>query len=326
MTKVAVLGAAGQIGSPLSLLLKMSPLVSELSLYDIVHAPGVAIDLNHIDTPSKVSGFLPDNDGLKKALTGAGIVVIPAGIARKPGMTRDDLFKINAGVIRGLVTSIASTCPNAFVLIITNPVNSTLPIAVETLKKHGVYNAAKVFGVTTLDVIRASTFVSQALNLHDPKGLKIPVVGGHSGATILPLFSQSKPAVTLTHEQRDAVTYRVQFGGDEIVQAKAGAGSATTCMAYAGFRFVNSILKATSGEIGIIEETYLYLPGILGGKEIAAELGVDYFAVPVELGRTGAVKAYPIGSLSGYEAKLLKVAVQELKGNVSKGVQFATAL
>jgi malate dehydrogenase len=54
--------------------------VAELSLYDIVHAPGVAIDLNHIDTSSKVTGFLPDNDGLRKALSGADIVVIPAGI------------------------------------------------------------------------------------------------------------------------------------------------------------------------------------------------------------------------------------------------------
>ena len=57
-----------------------SPMVTELSLYDIVHAPGVAIDLNHVDTPSKVTGFLPDNDGLKKVLTGADIVVILAGM------------------------------------------------------------------------------------------------------------------------------------------------------------------------------------------------------------------------------------------------------
>jgi malate dehydrogenase len=87
-------------------------------------------------------------------------------------------------------------------------VNSTLPIAVETLKKHNVYNPVKVFGVTTLDVIRASTFVAHALNLPDPKAVKIPVVGGHSGATILPLLSQCQPPVTLTDEQRDAVTYR----------------------------------------------------------------------------------------------------------------------
>ena len=80
-----------------------------------------------------------------------------------------------------------------------------------------------------------------------------------------------------------------------------------------------------SGESKVIEETYLYLPGVPGGKEIAAELGVDYFAVPVEFGRAGAVKAYPLGRLSNYETKLLKIAVEELKGNVSKGVSFALA-
>lgn len=87
---------------------------------------------------------------------------------------------------------------------------------------------------------------------------------------------------------------------------------------------MNSILKAISGEKGIIEETYLYLPGVPQGKQIAAELGVDYFAVPVELGLEGAVKAHPISSLSTHEAGLLKIAVEELKGNVSKGVQFVT--
>lgn len=89
-------------------------------------------------------------------------------------------------------------------------------------------------------------------------------------------------------------------------------------------RFVSSILKAINGEKGIIEEMYIYLPGIPGGKEVSDELGVDYFAVPVELGLEGAVKAYPTGKLSAHERCLLKVAVEELKGNVSKGVQFVT--
>lgn len=111
-------------------------------------------------------------------------------------------------MIQSLVSAIASTCPTAFVLIITNPVNSTLPIAVETLKKAGVYNPAKVFGVTTLDVVRASTFTVQALGRNEPQKFKIPVVGGHSGATILPLLSQSNPRVELTDEQRDAITFR----------------------------------------------------------------------------------------------------------------------
>jgi malate dehydrogenase len=82
-------------------------------------------------------------------------------------------------------------------------------------------------------------------------------------------------------------------------------------------------LKAVSGESGIIEETYLYLPGIPGGKEVAEELGVDYFAVPVEFGPQGAKRVYPIGPISDYEKELLTIAVEELKGNVKKGIDFS---
>lgn len=69
----------------------------------------------------------------------------------------------------------------------------------------------------------------------------------------------------------------------------------------------------------------MYLPGVPGGKEIAAELGVDYFAVPVEFGAEGAKKAYPIGVLSAYEKEKLAIVVEELKGNVKKGIEFSAA-
>jgi len=117
----------------------------------------------------------------------------------------------------------------------------------------------------------------------------------------------------------------VQFGGDEIVKAKAGAGSATTCMAYAGFRFVQSILKATTGIQGIVEEAYCYLPGIPGGKEIAQELGVDYCGLRLELASDGAQKILPVGKISEYEQRLLATAITELKANIKKGVDFATS-
>jgi malate dehydrogenase len=76
----------------------------------------------------------------------------------------------------------------------------------------------------------------------------------------------------------------VQFGGDEVVKAKDGAGSATLSMAYAGFRFAENVIKAVKGESGIIAPTYVYLPGVDGGDEIAKLTGVDFFSVPVELG------------------------------------------
>merc|ERR1711977_509936 len=128
MVKAVVAGASGGIGQPLSLLLKSSPHIDELALYDVVNTPGVAADLSHISSPAVVKGYLPANDGAKAAFKDADIIVIPAGIPRKPGMTRDDLFNINAGIVKNLVNACAEACPNAAILIISNPVNSTVPI------------------------------------------------------------------------------------------------------------------------------------------------------------------------------------------------------
>lgn len=148
--KVAVLGAAGGIGQPLGLLIKMSPLVSELRLYDIANVKGVAADLSHCNTPSQVLDFTGPGE-LASCLKGVDVVVIPAGVPRKPGMTRDDLFNINAGIVKSLTEAVADNCPEAFIHIISNPVNSTVPIAAEILKQKGVYNPKKLLGVSTLD-------------------------------------------------------------------------------------------------------------------------------------------------------------------------------
>ncbi|KAH1593843.1 hypothetical protein KXX34_002646 [Aspergillus fumigatus] len=323
MVKAAVLGASGGIGQPLSLLLKACPLVDELALYDVVNTPGVAADLSHISSVAKVSGYLPKDDGLKNALTGTDIVVIPAGIPRKPGMTRDDLFKVNAGIVRDLVTGIAQYCPKAFVLIISNPVNSTVPIAAEVLKKQGVFDPKRLFGVTTLDIVRAETFTQEYSGQKDPSKVQIPVVGGHSGETIVPLFSKASPALDIPADKYDALVNSVQFGGDEVVKAKDGAGSATLSMAYAGFRFAEKVIRASQGQSGIVEPTYIYLRGVTGGEEIANETGVEFFSTLVELGRNGAEKAINIlQGVTEQEKKLLEACTKGLKGNIEKGIEF----
>merc|ERR1712029_527419 len=109
---VAVMGAAGGIGQPLSMLLKLNPAVTKLALYDIVATPGVAADLSHIETPGRVAGFM-GADQLEASLVGAEIVVIPAGVPRKPGMTRDDLFNTNAYIVATLAAAAAKVCPDA---------------------------------------------------------------------------------------------------------------------------------------------------------------------------------------------------------------------
>merc|ERR1711939_247356 len=121
-SKVAILGAAGGIGQPLSLLMKLNPRVSQLALYDIKLGPGVAADISHISTNSTVKGYDPTPSGLKECLKGSEIILIPAGVPRKPGMTRDDLFNTNATIVRDLAKAAAQAAPEAKLLIISNPV------------------------------------------------------------------------------------------------------------------------------------------------------------------------------------------------------------
>ncbi|KAG5652583.1 hypothetical protein H0H81_004457 [Sphagnurus paluster] len=292
----------------------------QLGLYDIVNTPGVASDLSHIATPAKVEGYLPPDDGLKKTLTGAHVVVIPAGVPRKPG--------INAGIVKDLATGIATTAPKAFILVISNPVNSTVPIVAEVFKKHGVYDPKRLFGVTTLDVVRASTFVAEILkDLSLSKDIVVPVVGGHSGVTIVPLLSQSShplPA-SLSAEDHKTLVNRIQFGGDEVVKAKQGGGSATLSMAYAGAEFAAKVIRALKGEKGITAPSFVPLAADpAGGAELTKELEkeLEFFSSTVELGAGGVVKIHPLGTITDAEKALVKAAIPELEGNISKGITY----
>mmetsp|Transcript_37102 Transcript_37102/g.118970 ORF Transcript_37102/g.118970 Transcript_37102/m.118970 type:complete len:337 (+) Transcript_37102:104-1114(+) len=308
---VAVLGAAGGIGQPLSLLLKQSPLVSKLSLYDVVNTPGVAADLSHCSTPAEVSAFVgPDQAG--EALKGADVVVIPAGVPRKPGMTRDDLFNTNATIVMTLAETAAKNCPDAWFLIISNPVNSTVPIFAETLKKHGVYDKKKLFGVTTLDVVRARTFVAAHQKM-DVSSVKVDVIGGHAGTTILPLLSQVENA-KFSDADLEALTHRIQFGGDEVVKAKDGAGSATLSMAYAGAEFAVKALQAIKGE-AITECTFVE----------SQVTDAPYFSSPVTLGPDGIKEIHSYGTLSPFEQQGLDAMLPDLIAQAQKGVDFVAS-
>lgn len=310
--KVAILGASGGIGQPLALLIKMSPLVSELNLYDIANVKGVAADLSHCNTPSKVSDFTGESE-LADCLKDVNVVVIPAGVPRKPGMTRDDLFNINANIVKTLVGAVADNCPDAFIHIISNPVNSTVPIVAEVLKQKGVYDPKKLFGVTTLDVVRANTFVAQKKNLK-LIDVDVPVIGGHAGITILPLLSKAKPSVILTDEEVAELTVRIQNAGTEVVEAKAGAGSATLSMAYAAARFVESSLRALDGDSDVYECSYI--------QSDLTEL--PFFASRIKLGKDGveAVISSELQGLTEYEEKALEALKPELKASIEKGVAF----
>jgi len=205
-------------------------------------------------------------------------------------------------------------------LIITNPVNSTVPLVAEVLKKAGAFDRRRLIGVTYLDVLRATCFLSG----HSPAFARIkpvPVVGGHAGGTIVPLFSRVRQPVSeegsvqLEDKARHDLTHRTQYGGDEVVQAKGGAGSATLSMAVAAHVFTNQVMLARSGEhqlsYGFVENT------------LDEFKDVPFFARPIVLDEHGASKTLKVSADHPFEKQKIEEMLAELRAQIQKGVDFA---
>merc|ERR1712203_22768 len=265
---------------------------------------GVAADLNHLERKNQVKGYcleLDDKpiDKLEECLTGCHLVLIPAGMPRKPGMTRDDLFKVNADIAKKIVEACAKFCPEAVLGIIVNPVNSVVPAMGEFYAKKGL-DPLKCVGVTTLDTVRANKFVSEATG-KPVSDIQIPVIGGHAGKTILPLFSQDPIGATLEAGQVPALDTRTQDGGTEVVEAKGGKGSATLSMAYAGARFGYAVLNGLSGT-PTTECAYVM-------SSVVPDL--PYFSSKVTFGVNGVEKVHELGAMSDHEKARFEVVKKQ---------------
>jgi len=318
--KVCVCGGSGGIGQPLSLLMALDPNVGELSVYDLTVAMvppgGVAADLSHLEKKVKVSGYAKALDEkavdvLGDCLKDCSLVLVPAGMPRKPGQTRDDLFKINANIAKEVVEACAKHCPNAVVALIVNPVNSVVPAMAELYKKKGL-DPKKIVGVTTLDCVRANKFVGEITGV-DPDDIDVPVIGGHAGVTIMPVFSQDKHAAKIPESQIPALDQHVQNAGTDVVNAKNGKGSATLSMAYAGSRLGKAVLAGLNGT-PTTECAYVMTD---------VEPDMPYFTSKVTFGKAGVEKVHPIGKLNKYEEDRLKEAKAALKKEIQSGLDYA---
>ncbi|KIJ27135.1 hypothetical protein M422DRAFT_191386, partial [Sphaerobolus stellatus SS14] len=163
------------------------------------------------------------------------------------------------------------------------------------------------FGITTLDVVRASRFLFGIAG-NDPAQIPVTVVGGHSGVTIVPLLSQSSVGTA-------ALVHRIQYGGDEVVQAKDDAGSATLSMAYAAAKFTNLLLKPLKSEAGIVTPTFVKSP-------LFAAQRIEFFPSAVELGPNGVKKIHDLGNITAQEQELVNAALPELQKTIEKGFAF----
>merc|ERR1712176_1375596 len=175
----------------------------------------------------------------------------------------------------------------------------------------GGLDPKKIVGVTTLDRVRANKFIADMTGKH-PRDIEVPVIGGHAGITIMPVFSQDPIAATVDPSKIEALDKRTQDAGTEVVNAKGGKGSATLSMAYAGARLASSILSGLAGkptvECAYVSSNLTELP---------------YFTSRVKFGKEGVEEVLPIGELNDYEKTRLKEAMDQLKTEIKSGLDYA---
>ncbi|KAJ1607911.1 malate dehydrogenase [Cryptosporidium canis] len=285
--KISIIGA-GQIGSTIALLVGQKDL-GDVYMFDIVEGipQGKALDLNHcmalIGSPAKIYG---END--YEHLQGSDVVIITAGIPRKPNMTRSDLLTVNAKIVGSVAENVGKYCPGAFVICITNPLDAM----VYYFKEKSGIPANRVCGMSgVLDSARFRCNLSRALGVR-PSDVSAIVVGGH-GDEMIPLtssvtiggisLSDYVKQGKITPAQIDEIIKKTAFGGGEIVGLlKTGSAfyapaASAVAMAQAYLHDTKSVLVCStylSGQYGV-SDMFVGVPVIIGKDGIEEVVTVD---------------------------------------------------
>ena len=305
MKKISLIGA-GQIGGTLAHLIGLKELADEVVVFDIASgiAKGKALDISQ---SSSVDGFNVKFSGTDnyEDIKNSDVIIITAGVPRKPGMSRDDLLGINLKIIKQVAEGIKKNSPEAFVICITNP----LDVMVMAFQKYSNLPEKKVVGMAgILDSSRFKLFLSLELNV-PVKEIETMVMGGH-GDTMVPLPRltkvSGKPLLDLVKEGKispeklESINQRTRDGGAEIIKFLE-KGSAFYAPAAAGVEMASSYLRD--------EKKLLPCAAYLGG-----EYGIKglYAGVPVIIGKNGVEKIEDI-NLNEKEKKEFMNSINAVK-------------
>ena len=311
--KIALVGA-GQIGGTLALLAGIKEL-GDISLFDIADGvpQGKALDLAQAGPVEGYDSALTGGSDYA-AIDGADVVIVTAGVPRKPGMSRDDLISVNTKVMVAVGENIKQRCPGAFVIVITNPLDAMVGV----LQQVSGLPAAKVVGMAgVLDSARFRHFLADEFKV-SVEDVTAFVLGGH-GDTMVPLVRYSTVAgIPLpdlvkmgwtTQERLDAIVKRTRNGGGEIV-ALLKTGSAFYAPAAAAIVMADAYLKDKKRVLPCAA----YLSGQYGVNGI-------YVGVPVILGKGGVEKVVEI-EMNTEEKAMFDHSVKSVKELVEITKQF----
>ena len=305
MRKKITLVGAGQIGGTLAHLIALKEL-GDVVLFDVESgiAKGKALD---IAQSSPVNGFNINLSGTNKYedTKNSDVIIVTAGVPRKPGMTRDDLLGINLKIIKQVAEGIKSTSPNAFVICITNP----LDVIVMALQKYSGLPKNKIVGMAgILDSSRFIYFLSQELKI-PVKKIKSFVLGGHGDSMVAMLNSTEVEGTkiselvknkSISSERLNEIVVRTKKGGAEIVKYLE-KGSAFYAPAASGVEMAESYLKDLKKQLPCAA----FLDGEYGFKNI-------YAGVPIIIGKNGVEKIIEL-ELSTEEKKAFTISVNSVQ-------------
>ena len=303
--KISLIGA-GQIGGTLAHLIGLKELVNEVVLFDVAKgiAQGKALD---IEQSSSVDGFNVKLSGTDNYddIKNSDVIIVTAGVPRKPGMSRDDLLGINLKIIKQVAEGIKNNAPNAFVICITNP----LDVMVMAFHKYSNLPKNKVVGMAgILDSSRFKLFLSRELDVSVTE-IEAMVMGGHGDTMVpLPRFTKvsGKPLLELvkegviSFEKLESINQRTRDGGAEIVKFLE-KGSAFYAPAASGVEMASSYLNDSKKLLPCAA----YLNGEYGIKDIFA-------GVPVIIGKNGVEKVDEI-ELDDKESKEFLNSISAVK-------------
>ena len=305
MSKKISLICAGQIGGTLAHLIALKEL-GDVVLFDVAEglAKGKALD---IAQSSGVSGFNVNLIGTNnyEDIKNSDVIIITAGVPRKPGMSRDDLLGINLKIIKQVAQGVKSNSPNAFVICITNP----LDVIVMAFQKYSGLPTNKVVGMAgILDSSRYKYFLSKELK-EPVKNIETFVLGGH-GDTMVPMLNHTlinKKSLSdlikskkISKEKVDEIINKTRKGGAEIVKLLE-KGSAFYAPAASGVEMAESYLKNLKKTLPCAA----YLKGEYGFKDL-------YAGVPVVIGTKGVEKVLEI-KLDANEKKNFEISIKAVK-------------
>ncbi|CAG9563029.1 unnamed protein product [Danaus chrysippus] len=314
--QISIVGAASDIGKNVALLLKRNPYITRLHLYDDNNiVKGIGLELEQIPGGPKVASFSGD-PFLSAAIRYSNLVLLVSRTPRKLGFSREQMLATNAIPVYKLCKVLSYQNSDAFFAISTNPINSIIPFANLLLKNCNAHNPFKLFGITHIDTTRARAFISNTLNVN-PRHLYVPVIGGHSDETIVPLFSNLCPShYSVGHCEADTLTRLIKKSGTEVLNRKHGSDSSTLAMAWSINEFVQNLIEALYGNY-VVVNSYTANP----------HFGTKFFSGPTKVGPEGVIETCnKTFHMSDYETKLLERAIPIINKDVAEGEAHVSVL